>query len=566
LIRAVVDADAALRSTLDSQSPVPISYYTEYLDLNLFDGAMPLPGLREWLQRKYEARHLDLIVAGGSRALRIALQNRAALFSNAPVVFVSVDAAAAADLRLAADVTGTWLHIPWAETLETARQLQPEIRRVVVVTGSSPTDRVWTAAARQQLAPTAESIEVTYLSGHGIDEVLATVKSLTPSTVVLLGPFLRDATGRDFLAKDAARLIAAASSVPVYALFDTAVGTGVVGGHVVSFEAHGKTAGALALRVLAGQHPPPTDVGVTVPMFDTRQLTRWGLDARRLPAGSLVQFQEMSLWGLYHWYILGGIGMLLVQSVLIGTLLVQRARGRRTQATLANSEKHTRDLAGRLMVAQEEERRRIARDLHDDVNQELVAQMLALSTLRDRLADVTTPGVREEVAGLRSRVMTVSRAIRQLSHSLHPGVLEHVGLVTALRGYCGDFERTHGLPVSFHGDGELGPVLPDVALCLYRVTQEGLGNVARHAGARHARVTLERDGDDVVLTLGDDGRGFDPSEARSRRGLGLLSLDERARLVGGRLTIKRESEHGTVLQVTLPLSKVLDVSRNGTTR
>jgi len=274
LIRAVVDADAALRSTLDSQSPVLISYYTEYLDLNLFDGAMPLPGLREWLQRKYEARHLDLIVAGGSRALRIALQNRAALFSNAPVVFVSVDAAAAADLRLAADVTGTWLHIPWAETLETARQLQPEIRRVVVVTGSSPTDRVWTAAARQQLAPTAESIEVTYLSGHGIDEVLATVKSLTPSTVVLLGPFLRDATGRDFLAKDAARLIAAASSVPVYALFDTAVGTGVVGGHVVSFEAHGKTAGALALRVLAGQHPPPTDVGVTVPMFDTRQLTR----------------------------------------------------------------------------------------------------------------------------------------------------------------------------------------------------------------------------------------------------------------------------------------------------
>jgi two-component system sensor histidine kinase UhpB len=307
-------------------------------------------------------------------------------------------------------------------------------------------------------------------------------------------------------------------------------------------------------------------VGVTVPMFDARQLTRWGLDARRLPAGSLVQFPEMSLWGRYHWYILSGFGMLLVQSVFIGTLLVQRARGRRAQATLADSEKHIRDLAGRLMVAQEEERRRIARDLHDDVNQELVAQTIALSKLRDRLADVTTPGVREEVAGLRSRVMTVSRAIRQLSHSLHPGVLEHVGLVSALRGYCGDFEREHGLPVSFHGGDKVGPVKPEVALCLYRVTQEGLGNAARHAGARHARVTLERDGHDVVLTLSDDGRGFDPSEARSRRGLGLISLDERVRVVGGRLTIKSESEHGTVLQVTLPLSKVLDVSRNGTAR
>jgi hypothetical protein len=126
---------------------------------------------------------------------------------------------------------------------------------VVVVTGSSPADRLWTAAARQQLAPSTESIEVTYLSGLGIDDVLATVKSLPPSTVVLLGIFLRDPTGRDFLPQDAARLIAAASSVPVYVTFISAVGTGVVGGHVVSFEGHGKTAGALALRVLAGQHP-----------------------------------------------------------------------------------------------------------------------------------------------------------------------------------------------------------------------------------------------------------------------------------------------------------------------
>jgi signal transduction histidine kinase len=221
-----------------------------------------------------------------------------------------------------------------------------------------------------------------------------------------------------------------------------------------------------------------------------------------------------------------------------------------------------RDLAGRLVTAQEEERRRIARDLHDDVNQELAAQSIALSTLGDRLPDVTTPAVREEVARLQVRTVDLARAIRHLSHSLHPGTLQHAGLVAALRGYCRDFEREHGLAVTFRGDGELETVSPNVALCLYRVTQEGLGNVARHAGARHACVTVGRNGDNVILTIGDDGGGFDLAEARRRHGLGLISLDERARLVGGCLTIDSQSQRGTQLRIVVPLSEGRDAPRD----
>jgi two-component system sensor histidine kinase UhpB len=214
------------------------------------------------------------------------------------------------------------------------------------------------------------------------------------------------------------------------------------------------------------------------------------------------------------------------------------------------------------MTAQEQERRSIARDLHDDVNQELAAQSIALSTLGDRLPGDTAPAVRQEVARLQSRTVDLAQTIRHLSHSLHPGTLQHAGLVAALRGYCRGFEGEHGLSVTFRADGDFGAVPPDVSLCLYRVTQEGLGNVARHAEARHARVTLGRDGNDVVLSIADDGRGFDLGEARRRHGLGLISLDERVRLVGGRLTIDSRSQRGTELRIVVPLREARDVPRD----
>src|SRR5262245_1302114 len=335
LTPAVVNVDAAIRATIQSQSAVPVIFYTEYLDLNLFVHGAPEPELRELLRRKYETRPIDLIVAAGSRSLRIALYNRADLFSSAPVVFVGVDPKAAADLRLDADVTGTWLHMGWLETLELARRLQPETRRALVVTGSSPTDGVWRDEARKQLAAAHGPIDISYPTGLSLDNLLKEVAALTGPTIVLVGTFLRDATGRDFTTPEATTRIVATSPVPVYGLTDTLIGTGIVGGQTVSFEAHGKIAAELAVRTIAGERLPPTSRGTTVPQFDARQLQRWGLDSRRLPPGSVVLFREPSVWERYRWYAVGTVGVLLAQSGFIGGLLVQRALRRRAQLGLA---------------------------------------------------------------------------------------------------------------------------------------------------------------------------------------------------------------------------------------
>ena len=142
--------------------------------------------------------------------------------------------------------------------------------------------------------------------------------------------------------------------------------------------------------------------------------------------------------------------------------------------------------------------------------------------------------------------------VRDFAHDLHPGTLDHVALVPALRTHCADFARQHGLDVRFTADEALAPLSRDVAVCLYRIVQEGLRNIANHAGVRDASVSLTQTPELVELTIVDRGRGFDPDAGAARRGLGLLSIEERARLVGGTLTITSSRDCGTTLYVQVP--------------
>jgi signal transduction histidine kinase len=237
-------------------------------------------------------------------------------------------------------------------------------------------------------------------------------------------------------------------------------------------------------------------------------------------------------------------------------LVMERKRAeqarREHEAVLQASYERIQDLAGKLIAAQEAERSRIARELHDDVNQQVAGVSIALSHLKRRVHDGGTAAVQEELTRLQQRTIDLAHVIRSLSHELHPGVLQHAGLVAALQGHCAEFGRQHALAVTLSAD-DLGAIPPDVALCLYRVAQEALHNIAAHAGARQAHVALRRTAGGLELTITDDGQGFDLAEAQSRGGLGLISLDERVRLVGGSVRINTQLQHGTELQVEIPL-------------
>jgi signal transduction histidine kinase len=251
---------------------------------------------------------------------------------------------------------------------------------------------------------------------------------------------------------------------------------------------------------------------------------------------------------------------------LLADVFTNALARQRAERVAHESAEQIRDLAGRLMTAQEAERGRIARELHDRVSQELAALSIALSALEAGLPEGTAPDRRRQVARLQGRAAEMAEAIRHLSHELHPGILQYAGLAAALRSHCQEFERERGLAVKLQADDDLGDVPADVALCLYRVTQEALQNVARHAKASQVRVVLVRDGTDLVLTIGDDGQGFDLAERRRHGGLGLISLDERVRLAKGRLTIDTQPQRGTEIQVVVPLSEIRDAPRDRTAR
>ena len=210
--------------------------------------------------------------------------------------------------------------------------------------------------------------------------------------------------------------------------------------------------------------------------------------------------------------------------------------------------------AGRLIAGEEEARRRLARELHDDHCQRLAAFAFELREVRGGLADGDPRRTGLDAVG--AGLAELGEDLRRLSHDLHPAVLERRGLAEALRDHCAEVVRRHGLPVrlSLHGADDPAPPLPmDIALGLYRIVQEALANTVRHAGARSAHVTLRIAAREAHLAVSDDGAGFDPEAARRSGGLGLASVEERAALLGGRCRIASAPGAGTEIEVTVPL-------------
>lgn len=234
-----------------------------------------------------------------------------------------------------------------------------------------------------------------------------------------------------------------------------------------------------------------------------------------------------------------------IASLYLAALVEQR---RATQRALLASSTEVRELAGRLIVAQEQERARIARDLHDDINQRLAVASIRLSALRRKVDENN----RQDVSQLQSEIMALSEDVRHLSHDLHPSMLTQTGLTAALAGLCQNLRRRNGPKIELRVSPHAKDLPEDVALCLYRVAQEALGNALRHADAQRIDVALQIAPCHVDLTITDDGKGF-ITDGEGGRGLGLMSIDERTKMLGGSYRVQSTLGRGTELCIRIPL-------------
>jgi two-component system sensor histidine kinase UhpB len=225
----------------------------------------------------------------------------------------------------------------------------------------------------------------------------------------------------------------------------------------------------------------------------------------------------------------------------------------KNEAMLRRSYARVRELAGKLIAAQELERARIARDMHDDFNQQLAAVSIGISALRQRVNGSANADLTMLLQTLQDRTVALTDQVRHFSHDLHPRMLDHVGLTPALRTHCAQFAGQHGLQVHLAAADDLGALPQDVAICVYRIVQEGLRNVVNHAHTGDAHVSIVRGVDRLDVAIEDRGRGFDPGAAAAHDGLGLLSIEERARLVGGSFAVESAPGRGTRLHVRIPV-------------
>jgi len=538
-----------LMSQLEGNRDYEVEFYIESLNSTLF-GEEGTREAESSVVQQYRNYKLDAIVAMGPEAIKFLSRVSGSFFPDVPIVFCGSTEEQAGHPKLDGRFTGSWLRLEPAKTLDAALRLLPQTRHVVVVGGTSEFDRGVQGITKASLDSYPVALDFTYLTDIEMSSLLDRLRHLPSQTVVLYLSFFRDAAGAQFLnATTALPLVSEASNTPVFGISDVYLGHGAVGGYVVSFAEQGRIAARMVSEIFDGKkvRDIPIVSGPSFYMFDWRQLQRWGLSDSALPVGSMVLYREPTLWERAKWILVTCVLVMLALGLLAAYLLYERKQ-------LIQARREQIRLSGMLINAHEDERKRIASELHDDFSQRLALLSLGLETAAD-LVPQSSKEATEQLHELLNSAGELGADLHTLSHHLHSSTLESLGLVPGVAAFCKEFTAQSGVQVAFSHEEVPRFVPPDTALCLFRVVQEGLRNVKKHSGASEAKVALEQRNGHLHLSISDNGAGFNPQDVADRRGVGMFSMEERARLIGARFRVRSKRDKGTRIDIWAPVAK-----------
>ncbi len=505
-----------------------------------------------WVRTRYAGRGIDVVIFVSSVPVDI--------LPGVPTVYAGhTPFKLPADIPNPANKVTVWFKVDVIKTISAARLLQPNAKKILVIAGSGYADHILLGEIQDQLKES--DLPVEYLADASVDDLLRRVSHLPRDTIVLPVSYTRDLKGNIYYTRDVVASLSQVSTAPIYAMADTNVGSGTVGGYVVNFERMGAVIADIVLETLAGK----TAAQISVPaensaayIFDSRQLKEWGFSEKDLPNGSIVLFKTTSVWEQYRGRIVGTIALVVVQFFLIlGLLILQRKRAR--------AEASLRDMTGLLLESQDEERRRIARDLHDGTGQHLSGMALSIGQV---LADF--PPGHERLRQLLQDSHLASRQaleeVRTVSYVLHPPILDGLGLVAALRWYSDGLQKRTALKVHFDAPADLAPLSPEIERALFRIVQESVNNVLRHSGATAVMVNLSNRGKTVVLEIHDNGTGMHSDQLAevdgvASLGVGIAGMRERVRQLKGTFKISSIAS-GTRVVVSLPIDQEQHVAHS----
>jgi signal transduction histidine kinase len=570
-VPAAIIQDRGMRDAFSALKTRNVELFIETMDTLWFERSEIEPEFLSLFRKKYGNRKIDLLIAAGADALDIAQRLREVVLRGVPIVFYNIAEDALRGRAIQPDIAGVVLRFDLPGTLALAMRLQPDAKRIVVVSGTSPYDRNWLRRAREALRAYEGRLEVSYWSGQPLQQLLENLRRLSPDTMVLYLAFSDDGSRHNYSPADVAKWIAAASAAPVYGVLDSYLGQGIVGGVFPSFESHGRLAGQLALRVLSGEKPENIAVQsspLAVANVDWRELRRWGIDGKRLPPGSIVQFRQLTFWEQYQWYIIAALAIMALQAVLITDLLLERARHRRGETDL---QRNREQLAHVTRVSTMGE---LAASLAHELNQPLTAILsnaqaaqrflnakpADLKEVDEILKDIVTDNKRagEVIRRMRAlvkreeldlapiNIVSVINDVVQLVHS--DGILRNIRV---------EIECQDGLP-SVRGDRvQLQQVVLNLLINAFDAMKEAIAterNVkvrAKTNGAGTVEVSVRDHG--TGLTSNELARIFQPFYTTKREGLGMGLPISRSIIEahGGRLWAENNADRGATFHFTV---------------
>ncbi len=656
-----------MESSLRARVAFPVNFSIVDLDNPRFDEKSYRDSLAEALQAAY-GKKPDLLFACMDPSFRFAVEYRDKMFPGVPIVFMSVSTLLA-DKQLWPGVTGVAVPSGAKQTVDLALRLHPDTTTVAVITSDSENEKDYLAAVHSELLRHQDKVVEIDIVGPPSGRMLERVAALPSHTVVLFQLIPHDSEQRAIEAYDV--LATVTQHFPTYSVFGhLALDHGGIGGFFYNAKDDAVLAGVIAARVLSGEQPdkiPIQHLSNFQNHVDWGALRRWNISESALPPGTVVLNRELTLWERYRGYVLAAIFVIVAQALLIAALLWQRARKRKAEAILRESEERFRLLAnttpaliwmcdaegrttylnerrfaftgsdqdtgygdtwmtyihphdlpavkqafsnalktrqsyskefrlrrrdgtyrwmfdvasprlnddgtfagfigsaiditdqrlarqalqrlsGQLIRAQEKERTRIARELHDDI-----CQRLALLSVELGQAGRSSNGASSKLEEIRRHCSEIAGDVQALSHRLHSSKLDFLGIAAALKSFCDEFSRQHEVTVEFTEKAVPANLPQDAALCLFRITQEALQNAVKYSETRSFAVELTGTQDEVRLEVRDWGTGFDVEAARRNHGLGLVSMRERVHLVHGSFSIESTPGEGTKIVAVVPL-------------
>lgn len=531
-----------IRTELDRNIHGPLDIYEASLATARFADGNPDVPFVEYLRSLFDKRKLDLVVTIGGPAAAFFQQYRPQISPVTPVLFMGLEQRRVPSLT--SNEVALAVMVEFAGVVENILKVLPETSNIVVVVGNSPLEKFWSGQMRAALQPFANRVTFTWFNELSFEDMLEHSTKLPPRSAIFVFELSVDAAGVTHEGGNALDRLHAAANAPVFSYTDIYLGKGIVGGPLIQAQEVGRQAASIAVRILNGETQSNSRIELVrfgTPRFDSREMQRWNISEANLPPGSVIEFRVPTIFEKYKWYIIAVFAVCLIQAAVIAALWLERIYRRR-------AERAARDFSDRLITAQEDERSRLARELHDDVTQRLAALAIEVGRAQNRGSKADDATMRE----IRQGLVKLSEDVHALSYRLHPSILDDLGLVEALNAESERFSRLELLPVNVKIDDNFIAPPPQIALCLFRIAQEALRNIGRHAGASQVEVSLHGSDSGFRICIRDNGVGFEPKHPRQRASLGLSSMQQRMYSLGGKLSIESTPGNGTMVLAWVP--------------